>query len=98
MQKAASANPNDLPSSIDPFHMNMPSNGWPVHHSRHTSNHSNYSNEILQHMNNWSVSNPNATPAEAATVLANWQIALKEVIGNGVSTPNINTLTLPVIP
>ncbi|MCR9134180.1 MAG: AHH domain-containing protein [bacterium] len=98
VQKAARANPENLTDGIDPFHMNMPSNGWPVHKSRHTSNHQNYSDQIFDELEDWMLANPNASPEEAATALAQWQIALKNTIGDNPSNPSINTIDLPAIP
>ncbi|MEO0726976.1 MAG: AHH domain-containing protein, partial [Bacteroidota bacterium] len=98
VQKAARANPDNLPSGVDPFHMHMPSNGWPVHQSRHTSNHSDYSNRIENKMTQWMNDNPGASSEEAATALAQWQTLLKNAMGQGSTGPNINDITLPDFP
>ncbi|PSR14455.1 MAG: hypothetical protein DA408_13055 [Bacteroidetes bacterium] len=98
VQKAARANPALLPNGVDPFHMNMPSNGFPVHTSRHTGNHGSYSTRITQELQRWTNSNPNATAEQAATALSQWQMLLKNAIGASTSGPNINTIILPTIP
>ncbi|MCB9275620.1 MAG: AHH domain-containing protein [Lewinellaceae bacterium] len=97
-QKAARANPEGLPNGVDPFHMNMPANGWPLHTSRHTGNHQVYSDEITAKLDQWLRDNPDATPEQAATALAEWQAMLKNLIGQSSSGPNINNLDLPDIP
>ena len=98
VQKAARANPNGLPDGVDPFHMNMPANGWPVHTSRHAGNHQGYSDEILAKLTEWDNLHPDATSEQAATAIAQWQILIKNTIGNSATGPNINNLDLPDIP
>jgi hypothetical protein len=93
VQKAARANPN---SGTMPFHMNMPSNGFPVHTTRHTGSHQNYSNQIRDKMQEWMGDNAGATAEETATALAQWQDEIKALISS--SSANINNIDLPDIP
>lgn len=96
VQRAARANPNQLPDGTNPFHMNMPDNGWPVPSNRHMGNHQTYSDRIEARMDEWLNDNQNATREQAASVLAQWQQSLKALIDN--STANINNLPVPSIP
>ena len=98
VQHASKANPDNLTSGIDPFHMNMPANGWPVHQTRHTGNHPNYSDQIEDKMTQWMADHPSASAEEAATAMAQWQILLKNAMGQGTGGPNINDINLPDIP
>lgn len=98
LQKAARANPENLPDGVDPFHMNTPANGWPVHQDRHTGSHPNYSNQIEARISYWMDTYPNATNEEAAIAIHKWQNELKALIGVSPDGPNINTLDLPEIP
>ncbi len=97
LQKAAKANPANLPDGVDPFHMNMPANGWPVHKNRHGS-HPNYSTQIDQRLSEWLSNNPNATNEDAAKSIWQWQNQIRAQIGVSSNGPKLNDIILPPVP